>query len=113
MLETECQQLGGDLAAECKTLVDTFLPEMISLMDQELTDQLCVMIGLCNSTVSVSFDDVVTKAKALFVQKLQASRLTKHITGVSLKHCIFRANPKCCNQDCETAMGLDIFYSMP
>ena len=61
-LEGECAQIGGDLAAECKTLVDMFVPQMVGLIDEELTNDLCVMVGLCkNASVTITMKTVVDK----------------------------------------------------
>jgi len=84
-LEGECAQIGGDLAAECKTLVDMFVPQMVGLIDEELTNDLCVMVGLCkNASVTITMKTVVDKARAVFVQKLRsAGKLNQHIRGVA------------------------------
>lgn len=85
LLDNECQQIGGGLASVCQEVVDMFLPELFSLVDQELTPDLCVVAGLCKSDSMLAYKMAVSSTITRVMNKLRNSGLSKIIEKAAAK----------------------------
>ncbi|XP_064387396.1 uncharacterized protein LOC135335773 isoform X4 [Halichondria panicea] len=63
-LDQVCDILPSSLKSECQELVDTYTPQIINFIEQELTpEEICTKLTLCTSTIKV-FSPKVSSPKA-------------------------------------------------
>lgn len=54
MVERACQQLSGDMRAECNSMVETYLPAIFDSLQDELNPQIiCPQLRMCSTRMTV------------------------------------------------------------
>lgn len=112
MLKNECKQLGGVAKDECEMAVSVLLPQLFDTLEKELTEQMCVTIGLCNSTDRAVAIAAATARLRAALRSDAVKKVYREVNGVNtdditgVKH----PHPKAYNVGLMTPCNVALIY---